>query len=42
MDQIITYPNSKTRNEPHNMEFLPDGKILWEMTTQEKKFTLGG
>ena len=42
MDQIITYPNSKTRNEPHNMEFLPDGKILWEMTTQDKNLRLAG
>ena len=24
------------------MEFLPDGKILWEMTTQDKNLRLAG
>ena len=33
--------NTVTKN-PHSMQFLPSGKILWDMTTQENTLRLAG
>ena len=34
--------NSNTTKKPHSMEFLPSGKLLWDMTTQEDTLRLTG
>jgi hypothetical protein len=34
--------NSNITKKPHSMEFLPSGKILWDMTTQEDTLRLAG
>jgi len=35
-------PNSKIANNPHSMEFLEGGKILWNMITQDKTLRFAG
>jgi len=34
--------NNETANKPHSMEFLRGGKILWDMTTQDKTLRFAG
>ena len=36
------YSESKISKKPHSMEFLPSGKILWDMTTQEDTLRMAG
>ena len=36
------YQDSNVPNKPHSMEFLPSGKILWDMTTQEDTLRMAG